>query len=524
MVAGAALALALFAGGPACATTDDLAAYLRARAAEADGRPDVGARDFGQALAQDPASPVVAIRAYRAALQAGDLALADRAAAVLAAAGVAPADAALLAVGRAAQQHDLAGARAAIDRIAGGQLSILAAPLSAWLAFEAGGDALAPLSARPSDAVARRFAEETRALILIAQGKDADGVAALHAVLGNDQGSQDNRVAAARLLIGLGKPAVARALLVGEAPAIAALRARPGTGATPSLGFGVAHLLTRIASDLAVGPPGPLTFVLTQAALRADPANDRARLLLAGALARDGAVDQALSVLSQVAADSPYAAGAAAGRVQVLTAADRNDEAIAAARTRADATGEATDLERLADLYLQLDRPADALPLYRRLVSEGEQGWSRWLQYGAAADQAGNWRAARPALERAVALAPNEPLVLNYLGYSLIEHREQLVEAQAMLEKAARLRPGDAAITDSLGWALHLRGEHARALPLIERAAAGDPVNAEITEHLGDAYWVAGRRFEARHAWAAARVSAPAADAQRLAGKIANGL
>ncbi len=63
-----------------------------------------------------------------------------------------------------------------------------------------------------------------------------------------------------------------------------------------------------------------------------------------------------------------------------------------------------------------------------------------------------------------------------------------------------------------------------RALPLIERAAAAEPANAEIAEHLGDVYWSAGRRYEARYAWTAARQLAEAEDAGRLAGKIANGL
>lgn len=523
-----ALAGASVGAAPAHASIGDLGAYLRARVAAADGLAEASARDYSRAMAQDPANPVVAIRAYREGIRAGDLQLADRAMAVLEAANVAPPDAAIMTLARAAEQRDAAGAHAAIARLRGGQLAILAAPLSAWLALEAGGDPLASLAARPADAVARRFAEETRALILIAQGKTADGIAALHAVLGNDQASQDNRITAARLLIGQGKVEQARSLLVGNAPAIAALRASldkgERKGATPSFGVGASHLFTRIASDLAVGPPGPLSFVLTRAALRADPTNDRARLLLAGALARDGATDRALAVLADVPSDSAHAPGATTGRIQILAAADRDREAVEVAKNSVDGGGDAA-VERLADLYLRLDRADDAVPLYRRLAEQGDAGnWARWLQYGAAAEQAGDWGAARPALEKALALAPNEPLVLNHLGYSLVEHRERMADAQAMLEKAARLRPDDAAITDSLGWSFYLRGQHARALPLIEQAAAADPTNAEIGEHLGDAYWTAGRRFEARHAWTAARVTAEPDAAARLSGKIANGL
>lgn len=522
---------------PSAASAPDLAAYMKARAADADGAVASAARDYALALAAAPDDPVVAIRAYREAVQAGDLTLADRALATLSARDVAPADAALLAIAVAAQKGDRPAAAAAIARLDQEQLRILAAPLRAWAALEAGSDPLAPLAAATADPVSKRLAAETRALVLIATGRTAEGLAALTALLGNDLAAQDQRIAAARLLIGRGETAQARALLVGDEPQIAALRAKVEAAADarggaaqsvrPSLAFGASHLFTRVASDLAVGRPGPLSFTLLQAALHADPGNDRARMLLSGLLAKDGALDRALVVLDQVPPDSIYAGIAASGRVQMLVEGGRDADALAVAeRTGQAAEATTDDVQRLADLYVRLDRPADAVPLYRRLLDRAGQGagWTEWLQYGAALDEAGQWPAARQALERAAALAPGEPLVLNYLGYALTEHREQLAKAQRLLEKAAALKPDDAAISDSLGWALFVRGRTARALPLIEQAVAADPANAEIGEHLGDVYWRLGRRYEARYAWTAARESAATADAARLAGKIADGL
>lgn len=514
---------ALLLTTPVQAATADLAAYMRARAADADGATAAAARDYAVALAADADSPEVAVRAYREAIRAGDLALADRAAAALG--PNAPADAALLALAKAAQARDAAGATAALARIDAGQFRLFAAPLRAWAALEAGTDPIVPLAQRPTDAVARRFVEETRALVLLARGDITGGLAALRPLLGNDQAAQDNRLFAARLLIAQGKAEDARALLIGDAPAIVALRARTddrSAGIAPSLATGASHLFARVASDLALGAPGPVGYALLRASLRADPSNDRARLLLAGALARDGATDQAVAVLGQVPASSIHATAAATGRVQVLAGAGRDAEALAAAK----AAGVTTDADRsrLADLYLRLDRPVEAVPLYRTLAERDGAGWAEWLQLGAALDLAGDWKAARPALERALTLGPEQAVVLNQLGYALIEHGQELTRAQAMLEKAARLDPDDAAITDSLGWAYYRRGDTARALPLIERAAAAEPTNAEITEHLGDVYWTSGRRFEARYAWTAAREMGEADDARRLAGKIANGL
>jgi tetratricopeptide (TPR) repeat protein len=507
---------------PARAATPDLLAYLQARAADGDGASEIAVRHYAAALDATPCDATVAAHAYREAIAAGDVALALRAAAALGPA--APADADLLVVVEAAVRGDRAAADSAIARLAKGRLAILAAPLAAWAELERGADPLPLLALRGNDVVARRFAEEARGLILIAQGKTAEGLASLRAILGTGQSAEDLRIIAARLLIGMGRREDARSLLVGEAPPIAVLRERMGAGATPSLAFGASALFTRVASDLALGPAGPLPLALAQAAVIADPSNDRARLLLGYTLGRSGKVDRALATLAAVSADSPYAEQAQAGRIQTLAGADRVDEALAAAKALA-ASNAAPAVQRYADLLMSAKRPAEAAPLYRRLIEQagGAAEWGLWLQYGGALDEAGDWPAARKALERAVALAPAEPLALNYLGYSRIVHGEAIAASEALLERASRLSPDDAAITDSLGWAYHLTGKQARALPLIERAAAAAPDNAEISEHLGDIYWALGRRFEARYAWRAALVVADGDVPARLTAKITNG-
>jgi len=127
-------------------------------------------------------------------------------------------------------------------------------------------------------------------------------------------------------------------------------------------------------------------------------------------------------------------------------------------------------------------------------------------------------------LERAAKLAPNEPLILNYLGYAQIERRQNVDAALDLLRKASALKPQDAAITDSLGWAHYVTGDLNAAVPVLERAAAGAPGDATINEHLGDALWTAGRRYEARYAWAAASVYAEGDVAARLAAKVREGM
>lgn len=118
-------------------------------------------------------------------------------------------------------------------------------------------------------------------------------------------------------------------------------------------------------------------------------------------------------------------------------------------------------------------------------------------------------------------LAPEEPAVLNELGYGLITHDNALDHGIPLIAKAASLRPDDAAIVDSLGWANYKRGAFAEAIPLLERAMRLDQAHPEIGEHLGDAYWAAGRKIDARYAWAAARLHAEEISQNRLDKKIA---
>lgn len=136
----------------------------------------------------------------------------------------------------------------------------------------------------------------------------------------------------------------------------------------------------------------------------------------------------------------------------------------------------------------------------------------------------GRWEDVSPLMERAVSLAPENATVLNFVGYSAIERRIDLPTALARIAKASEKEPENASITDSLGWAYHLMGRHAEAVPLLEKAWQGEPTNAIIAEHLGDAYWIVGQKFEARYIWRTADFIADDVMKLRLQAKLANGL
>ncbi len=118
--------------------------------------------------------------------------------------------------------------------------------------------------------------------------------------------------------------------------------------------------------------------------------------------------------------------------------------------------------------------------------------------------------AADALLAQALELAPDDPGILNDLGYTRLEAADRVDSAAArLIERAHRLDPGSAAITDSLGWLRYRQGRledgpdgEPGALGLLERAAAAaETPTGEILLHLGDARWRAGDRAGAAEAW-----------------------
>jgi tetratricopeptide (TPR) repeat protein len=188
------------------------------------------------------------------------------------------------------------------------------------------------------------------------------------------------------------------------------------------------------------------------------------------------------------------------------------------------------DFSRLGDVLESMDRHNEAADAYGRALvladaqNEKDQLWPLLLLQANSYEEANRWPEAKAALEKALVLAPQQPLLLNFLGYAKLEHGEDLDAAEAMIRKASELAPDDASITDSLGWALFKRGKVSEAIETLAKAAEKDPDQAEIQEHLGDALFKSGRRFEARFAWHAALVTAEDKIAARVKAKLASGL
>lgn len=534
---------ALLAATPAAATLDEtsaLAAYVRARAADSSGAAEQAARNYGAALALAPENEVLATRALGQAIAAGDRPLALQAARTLDSAGKLAPDGRLLLVGEAFRTKQWKEAGRQVELLERDEVFSFMTPLlRAWLAQGSGrGDPLKALGAASGNALAATYASEHRPLLMIAGGKVKEGAAALLPLLPDESiRSQRLRIAAAAMLARKGLRKEALALLQGEAEALTEARRRVEAGKSPGAGIvmpaaGMAELLGRMALDLNGQEVPQLALSFARLATFLAPESAEAWLIAADLLAGQGRHEAALAALAKVPRDDVFAATASDRRMTVLVEANRTDEALAEAREATGAAPAAIDnWTRLGDILGQAQRHEEAAAAYGKALDLAKAGaeaqhplWALWLLRGSALTQAGDWPRGKAALEEARKLAPEQPVVLNFLGYSQLERRENLVEAEKLIGEASRLQPDDAAITDSLGWAHYVRGDVPKAIELLERAAQGQPADAAIAEHLGDAYYSAGRRFEARYVWQAALTYAQGKAIDRLRTKIDTGL
>jgi len=425
-----------------------------------------------------------------------------------------------------------------IDRIAADEVFGFMAPiLRAWVAQGSRrGDPLAILDAAPADSPVQNYVPEVRALIGLARRRDAAATEFAAFAAQSGARAQRLRIAGAALLARRGDRREALGLLAGSGDAlerarqsVQAGRGLPGEIATPAAG--VAEFLVRLALDLNAQDVRPLALSFARLGSFLAPDNSEIWLVVGELLSLEERHGPALAALDNIAPTDPFIGTAHDLRARLLAASGRGDSAVAAMRAAAEAPGaRVSDWTRLGDLYVELDRHREGADAYARAIAlAGEGGpdnpaWALWLIRGGALERAGQWAEGKAALERAHALAPNQPLVLNYLGYAQLERRENIQEAMRLVAEAHRLAPDNASITDSLGWAHFLTGDVPRAVELLERAAQAEPADTTINEHLGDAYYRAGRRIEARFAWKAALVHASPEDAERLRAKIETGL
>lgn len=562
--------LALLLAGPLAASADPASpgaqAYVQGRLAMADSQLDVAARRFDDALKAGESDDMLRRRALEVAMLSGNAKAAFRLATALNTEAMArPAQVgatgdsltALTAIASAASAQDwraLGAARPGLIEPAPTATStpVVGAILDAYglAARQAWDMALQKLEVPGATGAARSYLNEHRAHILGMAGRwpeAADAYAAL--VAGEGANVSRLRIAAAAAGLKAGKAEQTyrdRAIATlggGSSDDPVVRQARATLAANPTLDGarlgglvvkpedGIALLFLRLAVDLGRERSGTPALSFARLATFVSPEMQEAWLVTSDTLMKLEQPELALAALDQARNAEPFARQVASRRAAILASEKQWAEAKALLKPltiRADAGRE--DWVRLADVERREgDFAASASTMTKAiaLVPEGrpaELGQYHFLR-GAALEQGGDWAAAEADLRRAVALQPENPVFLNYLGYSLLDRRKSPDDARRHIEQAFTLAPDNGAIIDSMGWAAYVAGDYTEAVRLLDMARAAEPADAAVADHLGDALWMAGRRIEARHAWAAAAQLDPGAKlAANLARKLDFGL
>ncbi len=294
---------------------------------------------------------------------------------------------------------------------------------------------------------------------------------------------------------------------------------------------GLAEALFDLASIVNRPDTSDLALLYDRCALALRPHLAVAQLLLADLLTADDKPQQSLAILTAIPANSRYAWSAQLRVAANLESLGHIDEAVAQLQAMAAQHPDRASAEiQLGDLLRGQKRFVEAAGAYseavQRLKAAGSPPhWALYYSRGIAYERSGQWSLAEADLEHALELKPDQPLVLNYLGYSWIDRGEKLKRGLKMIEKAVSLRPEDGYIVDSLGWAHYKLGDYAGAISYLEKALELVPDDPTINDHLGDAYWKSGRTLEARYQWRQALAFKPdKEDVKPIEAKLESGL
>ncbi len=335
-------------------------------------------------------------------------------------------------------------------------------------------------------------------------------------------GDRDNRSLRVVQLLGAlyertGKPEKARALYESY------LKAQPGSrfldeamkrlksGGRAGLkaftvGDGAAEVLFGIAGSLRQRNSQDMAMALGRLALYLRPKFPVMQILLGDIMESANRLEPALDLYSSIDPKSSFSWPSRLRNASILNRLERTGEAVSLLnRMAGDRKADPAPLISLGDILRGHERFEEAVKAYdgalERIKTLEPRHWSLLYARGIALERSKLWPRAEADFLSALKFKPEQPYVLNYLGYSWIDKGLYLDRALAMIAKAAELRPNDGYIIDSLGWGHYRLGNFEKAARELERSVELRPEDPIINDHLGDAYWRVGRQREAAFQW-----------------------
>ncbi len=539
-----AAGLSFWTGCPAAAAEGEAGPYLAARLAGAESDYAIASEYYARALAADPKNPMLMEDAAISEVGRGAVDKALPIAKAFDTTGEKSQIADLLILTELAQQEDYSTAIAALDKgRSAGQL--VDGLYRAWALLGQGqmSDATGAFDAVTKMSGLKSFGLYHKALALASVG-DFEGADAIYS--GDDGGplraTRRGVMAHVQILSQLERDDEAIALIdhtfgpTGD-PTILALRTELEAGKTLPFDLvtgakdGLAEVFYTVASALGSENTDINTLAYARMAEYLAPDDADTVLLVASILEGQGQHGLASVEFDKIARDNPAYLQAELGRAAALVESDRVDAAIEALQRLAKDYPDRIDVwNTLGDTFRREERFADAAAAYDNAIDNlpGDDAgfWSVYFARGICNERLKKWPAAESDFNKALALSPDQPSVLNYLGYSYLERHEKLDEALGMIERAVAARPDDGAFVDSLGWGLYRLGHYDEAVTQMERAVELMPVDSVVNDHLGDVYWAVGRTREAEFQWSRALSFGPAdaTEGDRIRRKLEVGL
>ncbi len=521
LAAAVLIGLATTPAAPAFAASTLSGAYLAAM--QADFRDDYAAAAdyYDRALAEDPENLALIQNALVARVALGDIpaarALADR----LSAAQPENQVAALVRLADALKSDDFATAASVLEKSGEGINPLLAGLVSGWIEVGKGDftAAQAKFDAMTGNDALAAYGQYHKALALAMAG---DFVSAEAILAGGENGPLHlNRaalIAHAEVLAQIDREADATALLnealssgVPDATLVA-LRDRLAAGEdvpfdeVTEARDGAAEAFLTLAEALNTDDTARVALLHARLAAYVSPGLIEADLLAADILDSEGQYALATAALTEVPRDSPWFVVSEIHRANTQRVSGDAAGGIATLRALAASHPDQIEVQSALGDALRTDNQfAAAATAYTAAIDlidkPAEVHWVLYYTRGISNERAGDWDAAEADFREALVLRPDQPVVLNYLGYSLVEKGKNLDEALDMIQRAVKGQPDDGYITDSLGWVYYRLGRYQDAVAPMERAVELEPVDPVVNDHLGDVLWMVGRKREADFQW-----------------------
>lgn len=552
--------------------------YLAGRIAGSERDAKIAAAYFRAALKDDPRNPELLERSFLLTLAEGDAAAAMRLAERVVSTDPSNRIARLALAARALRTHNYGAARHHLSRGAKGPLADLTVQLLtgwAWLGSDNPQKGLDAVDKLQGADFFGTFRDYHAALIADLGGRKEDAKKRFDAALSGDgsalriaQGAaifrarQGDRDGALKALAEFEKLSPRHPLIRETRDSVE--RGKDARRVVKDAVEGAAEVLYGIGGALGRQGGEDLSIVYLQLALYLEPDHSMALVTLADIYDQLNQFDEAIAAYNRVPDSSPLKRNADIQAAMDLDRLEKTEDAKAKLKKLIDA--DPTDQEAivaLGNIERAREQFAEAAETYSRAIKLVEtraaqpeteapnalatgpaqppaattgqaagtppppdaSNWSLYYVRGIAYERSKQWPKAEVDLKKALELSPEQPMVMNYLGYSWIDQGINLDEGMKLVKRAVELKPDDGYIVDSLGWAFYRLGKFEDAVRELERAVELRPQDPVMNDHLGDAYWRVGRKLEARFQWSHAKDLKPEpAELPKIEAKLKDGL